>query len=276
MCAVFASTPAMAPSSPKGLFLRTLARGLLQIFYPNICWLCRDPIGSEEKALCQNCRRDLFTDPRPSCPRCAATVGPFAAQESGCLACHNEGFAFDRAFRLGPYAGLLRDVVLRLKHAHAEGLAEIVAGEWATAVCENLKPLGIHCVMPIPLHWWRRWQRGCNQSDALARAFAQSLSVPWHPYGLRRLRTTQKQANLTSAERRENMRGAFEARRPVQLAGKTILLVDDVMTTGSTCHDAARRCARPGRRKSSSRCWHGPRHKSDHIVVGTLRVPLKR
>ena len=231
---------------PNGAYLRTLARGLLQIFYPNLCWLCREPISPEQPAICQPCRRDLFSDPRPSCPRCAATVGPFAALESGCPACHKEGFAFERAFRLGPYAGLLRDVVLRLKNANAEGLAEIVAAEWAAGITEKLRPLRIDCVMPVPLHWWRRWQRGCNQSDALARAFAKSLHVPWHPYGLRRLRRTQRQTDLTTTARRENMRGAFQARRPAKWAGKTILLVDDVMTTGSTCHEAARALRKAG------------------------------
>jgi ComF family protein len=224
----------------------TVVRGLLQIFYPNICWICRQPIPPEQYAACPSCREDLFTDPRPSCPCCAATVGPFADLESGCPACQNAGFAFDRAVRLGPYQGPLRDVVLRIKNPLSEGLAEIVAAQWATSALEKLQPLDIHHVVPVPLHWWRRWQRGYNQSDALARALAKVLQSPCHPYGLRRLRKTAMQVGLSTSQRRANVQGAFVARRSLALSGKNVLLVDDVMTTGSTAHEAARALRQAG------------------------------
>ncbi|HYV37327.1 MAG TPA: ComF family protein, partial [Gemmataceae bacterium] len=195
---------------------------------------------------CLPCHAALFTDPRPSCPRCAATVGPFAQVENGCPACRDQGFAFDRAVRLGPYEGPLRDVILRTKDALGEGLAEIIAAEWSASLSDKLRELGIQCVVPVPLHWWRRWQRGYNQSDALARALANTLNVPCHAYGLRRLRATKMQTSLSPTSRRENMRGAFVARRTVPLSGKSVLLVDDVMTTGSTAHEAARALRKAG------------------------------
>jgi len=242
----FSADSAVNAPAAKQSALITLARGLLQIFYPNLCWICRQPLPPEQPAFCPPCREALLTDPRPSCPRCAATVGPFADLETGCPACRAEEFAFDRAVRLGTYEGPLREVILRLKTAHGEGLAEIVAGEWAAGAAEKLRALGIHCVVPVPLHWWRRWQRGYNQSDALGRALAKVLCSPFHPYGLRRLRKTAMQVHLSVTKRRENVRGAFEARRTVALAGKTVLLVDDVMTTGSTAHEAARALRRAG------------------------------
>jgi len=224
----------------KSSVLRTLACGLLQIFYPNLCWICRQPVPPERSAFCSVCCEALFTDPHSACPRCAATVGPFAVLETGCPACKAEGFAFDRALRLGPYEGLLRDVILRMKNAQGEGLAETIASEWATRAAETLRPLAIQCAVPVPLHWWRRWQRGYNQSDTLTRSLAKALHCPVYPYGLRRLRKTATQVGLSITQRRENVRGAFVARRTAPFAGKTILLVDDVMTTGSTAHEAAR------------------------------------
>jgi ComF family protein len=235
----------ISPSNDR-FSLKTLASGLLQIFYPNICWLCRQPMGPEERGLCKACGEQVYSDPRPSCPRCAATVGPFGVVDSGCPTCTSEQFAFDAAHRLGPYDGKLREVILRIKNANAEGLAEIVAEEWAARVVVKLRPMGIQAVLPVPLHWWRRWQRGVNQSDALARAFAKTLHVPWHPYGLRRLRKTQMQTHLSPSARRDNVRGAFECRPALKLAGYTVLLVDDVMTTGSTSHEAARALRRAG------------------------------
>src|SRR5262249_59116471 len=103
----------------------------------------------------------------------------------------------------------------------------------------KLGPFGIAGVVPVPLHWLRRWQRGYNQSEAIARTLARALGVPCQPHVVRRVRRTLTQANLSLTARRENMRGAFEPRRGAALRGKTVLLVDDVMTTGSTVHEAA-------------------------------------
>src|SRR5947209_12412447 len=116
---------------------RALARGLVDLVYPPACLLCGrppppadgDPAGrADEDAgpFCASCRGALAGDPHPACPRCAATVGPFARVEGGCNVCRGDAFAFERAVRLGPYDGLLRAVVLRLKHATGEGLAEVM------------------------------------------------------------------------------------------------------------------------------------------------------
>ena len=216
-------------------FWRTLGRGLLQIVYPNSCWVCGQAIPPETHAFCPPCRAAVFTDPKPSCRRCAATVGPFVNTADGCVRCRAESFAFDGAMRLGTYEGPLRDVILRLKHAHNEGLAEIVAAAWAECSLDAWRPLGIAAVVPVPLHWLRRWQRGYNQSEAIARTLAHALGVP-----------CQTQANLSLTARRENVRGAFEPRRGVALKGQTVLLVDDVMTTGSTVHEVARALRKGG------------------------------
>jgi ComF family protein len=227
--------------------LRELGRGLLQIFYPNMCWVCGQSIAQDKHAFCDSCHDAVFLDSQAVCPICAATVGPFANIDHGCLACRNQHFAFDRAVRLGPYAGALRDVILRLKHGHAEGLAELVAAEWAKRAVEPLRACAVQCVVPVPLHWWRRWQRGYNQSEVLARALAAALKVPLHCRGLRRIKRTVMQSRLPSATaKRENVRGAFMARRSLNCAGQTVLLVDDVLTTGSTAHEAARTLRQAG------------------------------
>jgi ComF family protein len=227
--------------------LRTMARGLLQILYPKVCWLCGQSIPPEQSAFCCKCHEAVFMDNKPSCRRCAATVGPFAPTDAGCLHCRAEGFAFDEAVRLGLYEGPLRELILRLKHSHNEGLAELVAAEWARQRDKSLRALGISSVVPVPLYWWRRWQRGYNQSEVLARTLARALRVPCRPQVLRRIRNTAHQAfGLSVTARRENVRGAFEPRRRAALPGQTVLLVDDVMTTGSTAHEAARALRRGG------------------------------
>jgi ComF family protein len=141
---------------------------------------------------------------------------------------------------LGPYEGRLKEVVLRFKHLAGEGLAEAVGSLWAEHAAARLRELSAVAVVPVPLHFWRRWQRGYNQSEALASALAARLRIPCRPSWLRRIRATPPQTQQTAADRRANLKNAFQARALNGHQGQTIMLVDDVMTTGSTASDAAR------------------------------------
>jgi ComF family protein len=218
---------------------RSLLSGLVQIFYPNLCWLCRDLMPPERRGFCGSCHSAVFTDPFPACPNCAATVGPFGIIDNRCPTCRAERFSFDRAFRIGPYVGGLRDVVLLLKQGVGESLAEIVGAHWTAQAIHLFQGEKIDTVVPVPLHWKRRWHRGYNQSAILAAAWAKALHVPIWPRGLRRVRDTKKQFDLPPHARRENVRGAFEARSSMPFRGRHVLLVDDVMTTGGTVHESA-------------------------------------
>jgi ComF family protein len=215
-------------------------RGLLHLVYPNLCGVCGQALPPDHAPFCAPCRRNLLDDPHPTCPYCAATVGPYVALEGGCTSCRESRFPFDRALRLGLYEGLLKEVILRLKHASGEGLAELLGRLWAEHAEARLRELGADLVVPVPLHWWRRWQRGYNQSEALARALAARLHLPCQPGWLRRIRHTPPQTAQSVTARRENVHNAFRARPRAALQRKTVLLVDDVLTTGSTASEAAR------------------------------------
>jgi ComF family protein len=217
-----------------------LLQGLVQIVYPGICSLCGELLSAEEADFCASCRSALTTDPEIACPRCASTVGPYVFLDKGCPRCRDQAFAFERVLRLGAYDGPLRQAILRMKNPAGQGLAELAGRLWAEHARESLRGLSADCVVPVPLHWWRRWQRGYNQSEALARALAARLGLPCRPRWLYRRRNTPSQMQQTAARRRENVRGAFAARPSGEMRGKTILLVDDVLTTGSTANEAAR------------------------------------
>ena len=100
--------------------------------------------------------------------------------------------------------------------------------------------LVLELVVPLPRHWWRRLERGYNQSTALARGLTDRLGLPSPVSCLRRIRHTATQTRLSATARHANVRGAFRAALPHHLQGKAVLLVDDVMTTGSTASEAAR------------------------------------
>ncbi len=190
--------------------------------------------------MCNGCKVAVTTDPFPACPRCAHTVGPHTDTTHGCTECRGTALGFDQAFRLGPYDEPLRTAILRTKSLAGEGLADLLGRTFAECRGDAIRAAGIDLVAPVPLHWWRKWTRGYNQSEAVARELAAGLGLAFAPRLLRRVRWTPQQVQPTREARRENVKGAFRTTRRARVIGRTVLLVDDVMTTGSTLGEAAR------------------------------------
>jgi ComF family protein len=229
--------------------LVSLARGLEHLIYPGHCLLCGRALPRQRAHFCEGCAAELLRDPWPSCPRCAGTVGPFAVLDGQCAGCRGEPYYFDQALRLGAYhpsAGTLHDAVMRIKHHAGEGLAELLGEYWAQRDGERFRALAVNVVVPVPLHWMRRWWRGYNQSAAVAWGLCAQMGWKCRPGWLRRIRNTPSQKGQNRQERRANVQGAFRARRRLRLDGQTVLLVDDVMTTGATASEAARALKQAG------------------------------
>ncbi len=220
-----------------------LTRNIAQLIYPNTCLICdarEGDSGMHRHGLCTECHHAVAVDPFPTCPWCAQTVGPHTNTANGCVECRGESHSFDAAVRLGPYAGKLRTAVLRTKVLAGEGLADLLGRTFAEHRGTNLAAQSIDVVAPVPLYWWRKWTRGYNQSAAVARELAAGLNVPFEPHLLYRIRHTTQHVQSSRTARQENIRGAFRLRLGARVTAQTILLVDDVMTTGSTASEAAR------------------------------------
>ena len=228
--------------------LGALREAFNALVFPWSCPVC----GAEglTSPLCDSCRHELLEQSAQAtalvCPRCALPVGPFADLRGGCSACRDHSLGFDAALALGPYDGDLRDLCLRLKHERnawlAPWLGELFVDARGPAISHLTQGAWI---VPIPLHWWRHWQRGYNQAEALALGLARRLNVPiYRP--LRRVTATERLASKGRTERANAMHGVFRARPSRQLSGRTILLVDDILTTGATCGDAARALKKAG------------------------------
>jgi ComF family protein len=220
---------------------RTLLGGVTQLIYPNTCWVCGNVMPATQVHVCSICLPSLTVDPFPTCPRCSSTVGPHLALADGCPLCRAESFGFDGAFRMAPYEGLLREVILRMKQWTGEDLAEIIGALWAKRMSVRLQPLTPDIAVPVPLHWTRRWRRGFNSCDIFAHCLARELGISCWTRVLRRARRTAQQTEQPSAAaRKENVKHAFQSQAGAALCGKTVLLVDDVLTTGATASEAAR------------------------------------
>lgn len=223
--------------------LAELVRGVGQLVYPNACLICdapEDEAAVFRHGLCLECVRSVTTDPAETCPYCAATTGPHTDLSSGCPACRNRTYAFSRAVRLGPYGGKLRDGILRTKSGGGEAVAEMLGRVFAEERVSWLKSAGVNVVVPVPLHWRTRWRRGHNQAEAIARELAAVLGCEYRPGWLQRVKPAPQHAQPSATARQENIRGAFRCGKRASPGARAVLLVDDVMTTGSTAGEAAR------------------------------------
>ena len=160
--------------------------------------------------------------------------------------CRDRSLGFDAALALGPYNGDIQDLCLRLKHESNAWLAPWLVDLFVEARRDAISHLPRDAwIVPVPLHWWRRWRRGYNQAEALAHGLARRLNLPVHQ-PLRRVVATERLAHKGRTARAEIMHGAFRARPNRRLVGRTVLLIDDVLTTGATCGDAARALKKAG------------------------------
>ena len=149
---------------------------------------------------------------------------------------------FDAAYSFGWFEAELRELIHVFKYGRVETLAGPLGRFLALALPRAER---FDVVVPMPLHWMRQWKRGFNQSELLAREIARRGGTPMRNL-VRRSKSTSPQAGLTNAKRRANVSGAFHVRRPEQVRGLRILLVDDVMTTGATASACARELKRAG------------------------------
>jgi ComF family protein len=156
-------------------------------------------------------------------------AGPDA---STCARCRNQEPVIASARAVGPYEGSLRAIIHALKYDKRQSLAGPL-GHLMVRSGEELLP-GVDVVVPVPLHRGRRRERGFNQAEELAR----HLGLPWRRV-LRRQRVTRSQADLPAHQRRSNVKDAFAERRGQPIQGLTVLLVDDVSTTGATLEACA-------------------------------------
>lgn len=225
----------------------------VDLLFPPACALCErlvleareGPGDVERPLLCTACREAFHYRTPRVCPQCAAPLAPLSRRPN-CPECRKRKLPFAGALALGEYRGRLREAVLRTKKSAHESLTMQLGEHLANCVAQQSWAEEVDLVMPLPSHWWRRWSRGTSGPELLAMALARRLQRPLETRLLRCVRRTRKQGMLKPREREQNVRGAFEAPRPHQVARQRILLVDDVMTTGATLREAAQTLRRAG------------------------------
>lgn len=157
-----------------------------------------------------------------------------------CSLCRTLDLRFESSVSVGNYRGLLQELVIQMKNQHNEQLAVQLGRILGFHIfsAEFFEELDL--VVPVPTHWWRRVKRGFHGTDILARVLANSCDLAYSNKVLKCKRRTKKQGMLSTAGRFRNVRNAFTVSSKESVLGKTILLIDDVMTSGATTSEAAR------------------------------------
>src|SRR5258706_7916515 len=219
---------------------------VFSLVFPDDCRLCGEALHEVSRVpVCAKC----LLDPQPLVAEhfCAACRTPFVNafpldETARCTLCRLGLTGFDAVYSYGSYEGSLRKLIHLFKFDKVHTLAAPLAKFLALVLPREER---FDVIVPMPLHWRRRWERGFNQSELLAREIGRRWNVPVEK-AVRRVKSTAPQAGLTNAKRRANVSGAFQARKSRRLDGARVLLVDDVMTTGATAAACARVLKRAG------------------------------
>ncbi len=233
-----ASTDAAARGRPASTPAREWLAALVDLVFPPFCPICRGRLAEGRRdPLCGACWARLERIAGPVCRVCGLPLGSLSAaplEGRSCGPCRLSPPAFRYARAAARYGDTVRQAVHALKFGGRRAMAAPLGDLLAGVDLAGLTPPGPDLAVPVPLYPGRERARGFNQAALLAARLGRVTGLPVDAGVLRRRRATAVQADLPAREREANVRGAFVVRRPERVAGRHVLLVDDVLTTGST------------------------------------------
>jgi ComF family protein len=218
---------------------------LVSLLYPPVCTICgaNTPVG---EYLCDQCEGTAVRIVAPFCQKCTEPFEGAITSSFTCANCGHRAIHFDAAVAAYRSRGLVREIIHSFKYNRQIYLRRLIA-RWLCAALddERLRDRRFDVIVPVPLHPTRQRERGFNQASLLAELLSPEISVP-SKLLLERTRYTTTQTALDRAERMENLHNAFRLRKTANVRDLHVLLIDDVLTTGSTLSECARVLKRAG------------------------------
>ncbi|TVV73292.1 ComF family protein [Sphingomonas solaris] len=229
---------------------RAGAARVLAFALPPRCPGC-GAVTADDHAFCTDCWGALDFLGRPACATCGVPLPYDEGPDMRCDPCLAHPPALDGMCAATAYDAVPRRIALRLKHGRRPGLAETIARRLERLV----DPGEPWLIAPVPLHRWRIWSRGYNQSALIGRALARRTGLPFSPDLIARTRHTPSLRGLGRHARLRTVRDAFAIPDPATVAGRAVLLIDDVFTTGATANACAAALKAAGAREVRLLCW---------------------
>src|SRR5437667_1814472 len=222
-----------------------LLEAAVSLLYPPVCTLC----GGKTRAcdyLCERCEAKATPIVAPFCQQCSEPFEGAIATAFSCANCAHRTIYFDAAVSAYRGRGIVREIIHEFKYGRQIHVRRLVA-RWLHAALddERLRGSRFDIIVPVPLHATRLRERGFNQASLLAALLSAQTSISSKPV-LERIRYTTTQTALDRFERMENLHTAFRLRKNADVRGLRVLLIDDVLTTGSTLSECARVLKRAG------------------------------
>lgn len=230
------------------VLLRSGPRWALDFALPPRCAGCGAIVG-EVHSFCLDCWKSIEFLGNSGCETCGTPLQ--ATEQRTCGACLARPPRIVRTRAAVTYDDLSRSLAIRLKYGRKVAIARTMARYMAPLVGEGEDRM----LVPVPLHRTRIWGRGFNQSALIANELSRRLGIAANPVALRRVRRTPPLKGMSPLQRRKTVAGAFLVRDKQAIAGKTIILVDDVLTTGSTAEACARALKRGGATRVELVSW---------------------
>ena len=231
---------------------RTALRPILDFALPPRCPGC-GAVTDEPHRFCLTCWTQLAFLGDPCCARCALPFEYGEGAEVICGRCMAEPPAYDRLRAAVAYGDMARAVALKLKYGGRPSVAETMARFIERHLDASTAPI----LAPVPLHRWRIWRRGYNQSALIAGVMARRAALEAQLDLLERVKATPVLRGMNPRERKAAVRGAFRVnpKRKEGLRGRAVILVDDIYTSGATVNACARILRRAGAARVDVLCW---------------------
>jgi len=219
---------------------------LFQFFLPPQCPCCEKFLEEGQQGVCSNCLSEIRWIVPPFCSICGI---PFISKEiegHPCGACMTHRKYFTMARALGAFEGSLQEAIYRWKYEGKTHLTPFLAEWMAEGLNRYWEPDSLDLLIPVPLHPQRLRQRGFNQALLLVKELSRRTGIPYPKTILQKKKSTIPQVNLSGVEREKEVRGTFHVIGREELLGKSVLLVDDVYTTGATVNECSKVLLRGG------------------------------
>ncbi len=217
------------------------------LLFPPVCILCGTGRVTSDSSVCESCAKDIYLVEGPICNHCGLPVpGLQSGSQGRCGKCLEHKPLYDKARFSVYYSRVIRRGILKFKFQSSLFLAETLSSYLTKTFQEHFLDEKLDAIIPIPVHDRRLVRRGYNQCAILAIKLGNNVNVEVLTNTLNKTVNTLPQTRLKRNQRIENVKGSFSVRKPEEIRGKRLLLLDDVFTTGSTISEASRTLRKHG------------------------------